>query len=133
MTDFNSVTHVVARKQHQCCECRGIIAPLDVYERVAGSWDGSFSTFKTCQHCKKARDWLLKETDWPGDVDGEGHSYFMEQLREHLMEQAREGNRKFAFRAYRQVALMKRRRQEWAEAYNAETVRIRDRITGGAA
>lgn len=133
MTDFNSTTHVVARKQHQCCECGGIIAPLDVYERVAGTWDGNFSTFKTCQHCETARDWLLNETDWPGDVDGEGHSHFMEQLSEHLKEQAREGDRKYAFRAYRFVVLMRRRRQAWADAYNAETERLIAARKAGAA
>ncbi len=132
MSDFNSATHVTARKKHQCCECRGIIAPTDVYERVAGTWDGNFSTFKTCQHCEASREWLLKETDWPGDVDGEGSSYFLEQLRDHLIEQAREGDRKFAFKAYRLAILMKRRRQAWADAFNAETVMIRDRFKHGS-
>jgi len=133
MTDFNSITHVVARKPHQCCECRGIIAPKDTYERVAATYDGTFSTFKTCKDCEKARDWLLNETDWHHDVDGDGHSYFFEHLSEHLTEQAQEGDKKYSFRAYRLVALMGRRRKAWAEVYNAETVRIRDRVIGGAA
>ena len=37
---------------------------------------------------------------------------------------------KFAFRAYRHIALMDKRRKAFANAYNAETVKIRERQMG---
>ena len=131
MSDFTSVTHVIAKVQHKCCECGGIIAPLDVYERTAGTWDGLFSLFKVCGHCENARDWLIEETNWPDDIDGDGHQFYFTQLRDHLMEQAKGGDPKFSFRAYRHIVAMKHRRQAYADAYNAETVRIRDRFKEG--
>lgn len=133
MTDFYAVTHHVARTHHRCYECGGGIAPADVYEKTVGTWEGSFSTFKVCNVCEQARDWLIEETDWPDDIDGDGHQWFFGQLHEHLMEQAREGGRQFSFRAYRHVVGMKRRRAAYTEAYNAETVRLRDRFKDGAA
>jgi hypothetical protein len=39
-------------------------------------------------------------------ISTEGHQWFYTMLREHLMEQARNGAHKFAFRAYRHIALM---------------------------
>lgn len=103
-----------------------MISPKERYEVTAGFWEGDFSTFKTCSHCEGARQWMINETDWPDDIDGDGHQFFFTQLRDHLMEQAREGSAKFKFRAYRHVVLMDRRRKAYAAAYNAETVRIRD-------
>lgn len=118
MPDFTEVTHHVARKEHKCYECGGIIEPLDVYERTAGKWDGDFSVFKVCGHCETARDWLLNETDWleyldpAGGLDGiQGAQFYFGSLREHLQEQASECDRKYAFRAYRFIVLMDRRRK----------------------
>jgi hypothetical protein len=62
--------------------------------------------YKTCLHCVESRNWLANDADWPDDIDGEGHQWFYTMLREHLMEQARNGAHKFAFRAYRHIALM---------------------------
>lgn len=42
---------VVARRDHKCCECRQPIKKGEVYERVKGLWDGSWSNFKTCLSC----------------------------------------------------------------------------------
>lgn len=44
-----------ARKHHACGECSWQIAPGDKYEHVAGVWDGSWSTFKTCLSCVEIR------------------------------------------------------------------------------
>ena len=52
-------------------------------------------------------------------------------LRDHLREQGREGDRNYAFRAYRLVVLMDKRRMAYANAYNAETVKIRDSLAKG--
>ncbi len=133
MSDFSTDSIVSARKQHRCSECRGIIQPGEKYERVFLVYDGYADTYKTCLHCKSARDWLTSETDWPVDIDGEGHQWFYTMLREHLMDQARNGEHKFAFRAYRHIALMDKRRKAFADAYNAETVKMRESQMGATA
>lgn len=91
MSDFDTSSKVKARKLHRCCECYGAINRGDTYEKVFVVQDGDASNFKTCQKCAEARDWLVNETDWPDDIDCEGHSYFFTMLRDHLREQGREG------------------------------------------
>lgn len=116
MSDFSTDSIVSARKLHRCSECFGGIKPGEKYERVFVVYDGYADTYKTCLHCKSARDWLTSETDWPNDVDGEGHSYFYTMLREHLMEQAHGGDRKFAFKTYRHIVAMDKRRKAYVES-----------------
>jgi len=45
----------VARKVHECCECKMIIKPGQKYQKVIGKWEGEFSTFKTCLPCYNIR------------------------------------------------------------------------------
>lgn len=127
MSDFSTEKIAKANKTHRCSECRGAISPGEKYERVFLVYQGDSGAYKTCMHCVSARNWLMNDADWPDDIDGEGHQWFYTMLREHLMDQARNGARKFALRAYRHIALMDRRRKAWADAYNAETVKIRER------
>ncbi len=63
----------IARKQHTCCECGLSIAPGERYERVEGCWEGTWSTFKTCDPCARIRKdycasgWIygeLRDTLW---------------------------------------------------------------------
>lgn len=56
--EFWSQSRPKATKEHRCYECRGIIKPGDRYERVAGKWEGDFSTFKTCERCCDLRQWV---------------------------------------------------------------------------
>ena len=49
-----------ARKEHKCNECRRIISPGETYEYIAGVWDGSFDTYKTCSDCLSVRDEFFK-------------------------------------------------------------------------
>lgn len=117
MTEFAScstVTHRVARKEHKCCECYGIIEPMDVYEYTSGVWDGRGMSFKVCGHCEAARDWLLEETDWPG-VEDTPKTFAFGDLKAHLREVVQEyGAPKFP--AYRFIVLMDRRRKAAKEA-----------------
>jgi len=53
--EFYDVKIVIARKQHECCECQGVINPGQKYERVTGRWEHEFSTFKTCIPCRSIR------------------------------------------------------------------------------
>lgn len=45
-----------ARKDHRCCECRGIIRKGEQYQLVSGIWDGAPGRFKTCSDCESLRD-----------------------------------------------------------------------------
>lgn len=44
-----------ARKIHHCCECGDPIAKGEVYEYVAGLWDGYWNDHCTCKACVKIR------------------------------------------------------------------------------
>lgn len=50
---------VVARKAHQCCECRETIPPGSRYQRVTGKSDGDVWTSKTCADCMAIRNALV--------------------------------------------------------------------------
>jgi len=52
---YNSTTRT-ARKAHRCDECHRAIARGEQYEHVAGCWDGSIDTFKTCADCVSVRE-----------------------------------------------------------------------------
>ena len=54
--DFYSEKINTAYKKHKCSECGRVINPGEKYERVAGKWDGDFSTYKTCQDCLSLRE-----------------------------------------------------------------------------
>lgn len=123
MPSTQQVTHHVAKKEHRCCECRGIIAPQDVYERTFGVWDGTAETFKTCSHCEEARDWLLNETPWKENTWMEDGAVFLfGELREHLREVVTEIDGKLLFPAYRRLIALKRRGSA-AKAIRLENVK----------
>lgn len=44
-----------ARKEHRCCECRGMILVGESYQRASGIWDGEPMRFKTCCDCAELR------------------------------------------------------------------------------
>ena len=52
------VTKPVARKQHKCIECAGVIEPGERYERVKGLWEGKWSSTATCFPCMHMRETL---------------------------------------------------------------------------
>ncbi len=58
-----------ARQPHKCCECRGIIARGEKYQKIQGLWDGRWRTFKTCIDCKELREKITSsikdQEDWP--------------------------------------------------------------------
>lgn len=53
--DFGDPIIREARKEHKCCECARVIPKGEKYEVFEGSWDGEFSTYKTCIDCVSAR------------------------------------------------------------------------------
>lgn len=44
-----------ARKDHRCCECRGLITKGETYEYHSGVWDGRPDSFKICSDCNVLR------------------------------------------------------------------------------
>lgn len=44
-----------ARKEHTCCECRGIITPGEHYQLAKGKWDGDWQSYRTCAFCVAVR------------------------------------------------------------------------------
>ena len=65
-----------ARKAHKCGECYRAIQPGETYQHVAGIWDGSFDTHKTCPHCVVGQKLLLDQC----------HGYLHEGIKEDLVE-----------------------------------------------
>lgn len=53
--EYANRTQRVARKEHRCCECRGVIKPGEKYSYVFGVWSGDVMTFKTCPDCNQLR------------------------------------------------------------------------------
>lgn len=53
---FSNTTTPRARKEYRCAECREVIAIGSKHEKVAGSWDGSFCTYRTCLSCAEIRN-----------------------------------------------------------------------------
>jgi hypothetical protein len=109
MPDFQTETTPTARRKHRCEECWGHIHPGEQYQRIAGCWDGSMGSFKTCMPCVAIRDWAVKQPEWCGDGE---HLYYFGQLEEDLAIMAPEiapgdGRR---FKAYRFQEQMNRRR-----------------------
>lgn len=69
LPDFYTIENPKARKDHKCCECRGVIQKGEQYQNYSGHWnDSGFATFKTCSDCEKLRDDLSTGSStgyWP--------------------------------------------------------------------
>lgn len=64
MSDLPSVyscTRPKARKEHQCCECRGAIQPGEHYHKFWGIWGGDMNAYKTCADCEALRTEVDKD------------------------------------------------------------------------
>lgn len=68
---------VTARKPHRCCECRETIPVGERYERTAGKWDGTVSTFCTCLVCAEIRSAFC--------CDGWTYTMLWEEAEEQMM------------------------------------------------
>jgi hypothetical protein len=53
--DYWFERRLVARIQHICCECDGVIEPGDEYVYKVYIYDGEFGTHKTCEYCDHTR------------------------------------------------------------------------------
>jgi hypothetical protein len=53
-----------AAKEHRCFECREPIPKGAKYEHVAGKWDHSVLTFRTCLSCVEIRDHFACESGY---------------------------------------------------------------------
>jgi hypothetical protein len=60
----------VARKQHICCECRGVIEKGESYHLFSGVWDRP-QRYKTCADCQTLRNEICSHIQ-----DSEDYPYF---------------------------------------------------------
>lgn len=61
-----TVKSVKARKDHRCCECRGVIRLGEMYHRYSGIWNDGPARFKVCNDCDDLRH----------DVDKDINDYY---------------------------------------------------------
>lgn len=54
-----------ARKQHKCCECRGVIDAGETHLKYSGVWGGEFASHRMCLDCRA----LMNEVDAGVPVD----------------------------------------------------------------
>jgi hypothetical protein len=66
-----------ARKTHICEECGRVISIGEVYWYGFGKQDGYIYDSKTCEHCRVASDWLLR------NCNGFIYGAIIEDLKEH--------------------------------------------------
>lgn len=59
--DVSRESRPTARREHSCCECRGVIRPGETYRLLWGVWEGEAKTFKTCADCLGLEDWMRDE------------------------------------------------------------------------
>lgn len=69
MPDIYSCYTPVSKKEHKCCECRGVIFKGEKYYRHQGLWGGEFATYKRCIDCEKIVDEINSHRkDWEDRV-----------------------------------------------------------------
>lgn len=62
----------VARKDHRCCECDGVIKKGEKYHRHHGIWEGEANTYKVCLECELIRGEVDKNIGDPTECTGFG-------------------------------------------------------------
>jgi hypothetical protein len=75
--ELYSETQRTARKEHRCEECWRMIAAGEQYWYASGKAEGEFFDAKTCAHCHRAAEWLIKE------CRGYLHGGVLEDLKDH--------------------------------------------------
>lgn len=123
MPACSNTVYRTARRSHTCCECRTIIKPGDTYEYASGVWDGQADSFKTCMACIDARNFYEGDCDSASFRDPEDGVFTFTQLHQDLLDFAADCPRGtgLKFGAYRQVVLLRQRREAARQQYNAET------------
>lgn len=53
-----------ARKEHECCECGGLIKVGERYQSIVGFWE-EFGSYKICQDCHEIRSCIRPEDPIP--------------------------------------------------------------------
>lgn len=59
--EFSHTSIHKARKEHKCGECFRVITKGELYQRVAGVWEGHYMVNKTCINCVDGQEWLWKQ------------------------------------------------------------------------
>lgn len=64
----------VARKDHKCCECRGVIKRGETYNYHSGIWSGEPESYKVCVDCDALRSQYVMDCELMVDeVPAFGH------------------------------------------------------------
>ena len=59
-----------ARKDHKCCECRGVIKKGERYQHASGVFDRRGFSAKTCMDCKHLICEIRKDSDECLPIEG---------------------------------------------------------------
>ena len=72
-----SEANYTARKDHRCTECGRAICIGEAYRRETIVFEHARSTWKTCLHCQRVRDWLSVECGgWAfGEIEEDIHEH----------------------------------------------------------
>lgn len=89
-----------ARKEHVCTECRRVVQPGELYERIVMLFEGDMVTAKTCMECVEARKWLDEQCG--GFIYGQ----VLDELEEHWTDEP-------VLRSWRLARLIVGMRHKW--------------------
>lgn len=64
-----------ARKEHKCCECRGVIQVGETYNYHHGIWPDGPEQYKTCLECEALRTELDKDIPYDDERTAFGNLY----------------------------------------------------------
>ncbi|NDI85097.1 hypothetical protein [Undibacterium crateris] len=78
-----------ARKEHKCCECRGVIQRGEKYHFHSGIWDGETHSFKVCADCTELRQMVIDDCQLCPD-ESPGFSCLGDDLEEWHLERFKE-------------------------------------------
>ncbi len=92
MPDVYRLSERKARKDHQCCECKGVIGKGEKYNYHSGIWNGEPASYKVCLDCDALRkqvmiDYMLYPEEVPSfgglgdDLEGD-HQIEFNRIRE---------------------------------------------------
>jgi hypothetical protein len=72
----------IARKEHACGECHKPIVKSEQYVYESGVWEGSGTSFKTCEACADVRDHFSCGNGWVyGEVWSQLQEMFFPDMR----------------------------------------------------
>jgi hypothetical protein len=75
LPEVYALDYPTARKEHRCCECRGVIRKGEKYYKHHGIWDHEPAEFKVCAECEELRKRADAEVAHCEDMTAFGQLY----------------------------------------------------------